>query len=92
MKKFFILCIALLAFTNACADCVVGAKSKTHYQVLDTHTILLSGGGNHILIKSFSFFYSSSQVSVLKDNFCDFEIAVLYVDGQVVDVQQVKSI
>lgn len=79
--------------STASAGCILNAKSKTSYVVLDSHTILLKGGiGNDILIKSFAFFYSTSQVSVLKDNFCDYESSVLYVDGQVVDVQQVKSL
>lgn len=83
----------LLSMTTARADCVLNAKSKTSYVVLDSNTIILKGGiGKDILIKSFSFFYSSSQVTVLKDSFCDYESAVLYVDGQVVDAQQVKGI
>ena len=78
---------------NSNADCVFGAKSKTSFVILDSNTILLKNGpGKDILIKSFSFFNSGSSVSVLKDSFCDFESAVLYVDGQVVDAQQVKWI
>lgn len=75
------------------ADCVYGAKSKMSFVILDSNTILLKNGpGKDILIKSFSFFNSGSSVRVLKDSFCDFESAVLYVDGQVVDAQQVKWI
>ena len=48
---------------SALADCVVGAKLKMSYTVLDNHTILLKGGGGKdILVKSFAFFYSSSQL------------------------------
>jgi hypothetical protein len=87
--------VALIAFTllggQAMADCVVGAKMALSYTVLDSHTIVLKVG-NGILIKSFHFFNSASQVSVLKDSFCDYESAVLYVDGEVVDVQQVKRL
>jgi hypothetical protein len=71
---------------------VVGAKLATSYVVLDSHTIILKGSGNGILIKSFSFFNTASNGSILKDSFCDFESAVLYVDGEVVDVQQVKKL
>jgi hypothetical protein len=86
-------CAVVPFSTSANADCVLNAKSKTSYMVLDSHTILLKGGiGKDILIKSFAFFYSTSQVTVLKDNFCDFESSVLYVDGQVVDAQQVKGL
>jgi hypothetical protein len=75
------------------ADCILNAKSKTSYVVLDSHTIILKGGiGKDILIKSFAFFYSSSEVSVLKDSFCDYESAVIYADGEVVDAQQVKGL
>lgn len=82
-----------LCATAAHADCVIGAKSETSFRVLDSNTILLSGGySGGILIKSFSFFYPTSTVSVLKDDFCDFDSDVLYVDGETVDVQQVKSI
>jgi len=78
---------------TANAECVVGAQSAITFRVLDTHTIVLSGGpSGAILIKSFAFFNTSSSVSVLKDDFCDFDSNVLYVDGEAVDVQQVKSI
>jgi hypothetical protein len=91
------ICLSILILLAACnaavADCILNAKSKTTYEVLDSHTILLKGGiGNAILVKSFAFFHSSSQVTVLKDSFCDFESAVLYVDGEVVDAQQVKGL
>jgi hypothetical protein len=96
MKRLVSL-IATLALvsvgTSAHADCILNAKSKTSYVVLDSHAIILKGGiGKDILIKSFAFFYSSSQVTVLKDSFCDYENAVLYVDGELVDAQQVKSL
>jgi len=85
------LAIALLVWSAdaAHADCVVGAKMTLNYVVLDAHTIILKVG-NGILVKSLHFFNSASSVSVLKDSFCDYDSAVLYVDGEVVDVQQVK--
>jgi hypothetical protein len=95
MKKPLIAAgvVAFLIAGPASADCVIGAKSKTQYQVLDSHTIMLSGGyGGQIILKSFQFFQPSSQVSVLKDSFCDFDNAVLYIDGEPVDIQQVKNI
>lgn len=74
------------------AECVLNAKSKVSFQVIDSHTIMLTGGlGKGIIIKTFAFLTSVSKVTVLKDDFCDYESAVLYVDGEVIDVQQVKS-
>jgi hypothetical protein len=74
---------------SAYAGCAYNAKMSNQFKVLDNHTILLSGSGRDILIKSFTFFNFTSQVTILKDNFCDFESNVLYVDGQTVDIQQV---
>jgi hypothetical protein len=92
MKKFIFLLLLSISFASQ-ADCVYGAKSKMSFVILDSHSILLKNGpGKDILIKSFSFFYSSSSVTILKDSFCDYESAVLYVDGNVVDAQQVKWI
>ncbi|MBB3257680.1 hypothetical protein F4827_002545 [Paraburkholderia bannensis] len=92
MKKMVVAWLLVIAAT-AHADCVLNAKQATNFQVLDNHTILLSGGiAGQILIKSFAFFHPSSRVTVLKDNFCDFESSVLYVDGETVDAQQVKQV
>ena len=93
MHKIIFKVILLTLALDANADCVIGAKSKTNFQIIDSHTILLSGGiGKNIIIKTFSYFTNNSTVTVLKDSFCDYENAVLYVDGDVVDAQQVKSI
>ena len=78
---------------SALADCVFGAQAKTNFIVLDNHTIILTGGyGSKILIKTFAFLNTGSQLTVLKDSFCSFESAVLYVDGEVVDANQVTNI
>jgi hypothetical protein len=75
------------------ADCVWSAKSKTRFTRLDTHTIVLQGGFSaDILIKTYSFINNNANVSILKDSFCSYESAVLYVDGSVVDVQEVKKL
>lgn len=94
MRKIILLIWFILPISqNVFADCVFNAKSKTSYTVLDNHTIILRGGfGDDILIKSFSFFHKSSQVSVLKDSFCNYDNSALYVDGEVVDVKDVKRI
>lgn len=89
--RTLLIALLLLAAKAAYADCVVGAKLALSYVVVDSHTIILKVG-NGILIKSFAFFHTGSEVTVLKDSFCDFESAVLYVDGEVVDAQQVKRL
>lgn len=89
MRKLAALLLSVCC--SAQADCVVGAKMALSYKILDSHTLLLEVG-NGILVKSFHFFQSGSSILVLKDSFCDFESAVLYVDGEVVDVQQVKKL
>ena len=75
------------------ADCVIGAKDKTSFVVLDGNTIILKGGlGNDILIKTYCYISSASKVQVLKDDFCSYDDAVLYIDGQVCDVNEVKNL
>ncbi len=62
------------------------------FTILDNSTIVLAGP-NRILIKTFCYcFYPGTDVKILKDSFCDFETSVLYVGGQLVDVQQVKNL
>ncbi len=36
--------------------------------------------------------YSSSDIQILKDDFCDYESAVMYIDGEVCDANQVKKL
>lgn len=86
--------LILLSLSPTCfADCVLGAKDKTGFVVLDSHTIMLKGGyGPDIIIKTFASIYRSSEVSVLKDSFCSYDSAVLYIDGEVADANQVTKI
>lgn len=92
MKKLSCFIFLMLITSYVYGDCIVGAKLKLSYVVLDANTIMLTGGaGPDIIIKSFSFFNSGSRVQVLKDSFCDFQKTVLYVDGRLVDVQEVRS-
>ena len=84
--------VSILALSSQ-ADCVYNAKSKTSFRVLGSSTILLTGGyGSDILIKTYSYFYPSSSVTVLKDSFCSYDDSVLYIDDEVVDAQQVKKL
>lgn len=85
--------LLLLSPQVALADCVNGAKSKTSFTRLDSHTVILSGGyGPRILVKTFCFIYSSSNVTVLKDSFCSHESAVLYIDEEVCDARSVQKL
>lgn len=83
----------LVAPVSAHADCALNAKSKTSYQILDRQTLLLRGGlGHDILIKVPCCVTGASSIMVLKDNFCSYENAVLYIDGAVVDVMDVRNL
>jgi hypothetical protein len=92
--KFIAPVAALLALSwPALPDCVVGAKLALSYVILDQNTLILKNAGGHdILIKSFAFFYPGTSITVLKDSFCDFATAVLYANGETIDVQEVKNL
>ena len=93
MKALFLLFTGVFLCNNALADCVFSAKDKTKFSRLDNHTIVLSGGiGSDMILKTYCFIYQSSSVTVLKDSFCSYEGAVLYVDNQVCDVNQVEKL
>ena len=93
MKTLLVFLVYLATPSVAIADCVFGAKSKTSYVVLDTKTVLLNGGyGSDIIIQTYSFINQSSSLVVLKDDFCSYEDAVLYVDGEVADAAQVTKV
>lgn len=89
LKIGIFCCIASSTF----ADCVYFAKSKLSFRVIDSHTLILSGGpGPDILIKTFAFINKTSSVLVLKDSFCSYESGVLLIDGEVADVNQVTKL
>lgn len=93
MKVIAILIIIFIQINFAHADCVYGAKSKTRFQALDSSTILLTGGyGGTIIAKIYCCVYSSSNVTVLKDDFCSFDDSVFYIDGEIKEVRDVKKI
>jgi hypothetical protein len=90
MMFFMMLSLALPA-ANSYAECVAGTKSKTTFRVIDGHNILLSGGyGPEIFIKTFDYFNQYSRVEILMDSFCDYQTGVLYIDGRIVNVNEVK--
>ena len=94
MKKLLIFILLLLSITtNSFGDCVWGAKDKTYFTFVNNHTIILKGGlGSDILIKTYCTILRNSNIQVLKDNFCSYESSVLYIDGEVCDVNQVESL
>jgi hypothetical protein len=84
--------VALLAGSlPAAADCVVGASMATRFQAIDSNTIILLGGSK-ILVQIFCCVHSSSSVTVLKDSFCSYDNAALFIDGNVVDVRSVRRL
>ena len=87
------LCAAAIVCGHAAnADCVVGASIATSYSILDSSTIIINGPSK-MLIKTYCHcFYAGTQITVLKDSFCSYDSAVLYVDGTAVDVQDVKRL
>ena len=88
-----LIAILLMLAAPCHAECVFGAKNKTSYTRLDSHTIMLTGGfGPDIIIKTLTIIMPMAEVRVLKDSFCSYETAVLYIDGEVVDVTQVTKV
>jgi hypothetical protein len=88
-----ILAAVLSLSTSASADCVVNAKAKLRFQVLDSHTILFTGGGgSDFIVKTFAFVTRGSDIRILKDDFCSHDSAVLYIDGEVADARQVTKL
>ena len=85
--------VSLAAFTTLSADCVYFAKSKTTFTILDSRTLMLSGGtGPDIIIKVYVTLTSASKITVLKDDFCSHDTNVLYIDGRLESVGQVTKV
>lgn len=92
MKTLILTIILSTVVTVAHADCVFGAKNKTSYVVVDSNTIILKGYGSDILIKTYSYISSFSNVMVLKDSFCSYGSNVLLIDGSPASVSDVTSL
>lgn len=93
MKASLKIGVFFLLVSSTYADCVYFAKSKLSFRVIDSHTLILSGGpGPDILIKTFAFINKTSSVVVLKDSFCSYDSAVLLIDDEVVSVNQVTKL
>lgn len=73
-------------------NCVYNAKECQNYKLINSNTLVLSNcyGSNDILIKTYCYIYESSEISILKDEFCSYDTNVLVVDGEVCDVNEVE--
>ena len=85
--------LAVLLSITSCsviADCVVGAMASTKFTRLNNKTIVLSGGySDDIIIRTSCLIRRNSEIAILKDSFCNASKAVLYVDGQECDAEDV---
>lgn len=89
MKKI-IFCV--LCCTTLFGDCVYYLKDKTSFRVIDSSSLILSGVGGDVFIKTYCFVSSVSSVTVLKGDACSYDNNVLLIDGQVCDVAEVKKL
>lgn len=92
MKSRIVLALVLSAFAcQASAECVEGAKTKTGFSRLNNHTVALTGGyGAAIVIKTPCTVRRNSNVSILKDSFCQSDEAVLFIDGNECGAEKVS--
>ena len=66
-------------------------SDQRRVQSVGLEKIFMAHGGQ-IIVKIFCCVRQSSNVTVLKDDFCSHDSSVLYIDGDVVDVRDVKKI
>ena len=95
MSKFgsFVAFVVILSAQHCYAGCVYGAKNKSSFIVLDNHTFVLQGGfGSDILIKTYAYVRSSSEITVLKDSFCSYDTSAIYIDGELAQLKQVEKL
>ena len=96
MKKIIIV-LFLFNAIQLSADCVWDAKDKTTYKVLKTGyggKILFTGGYGSDFIIEIDGYVSSyiESVIILKDDFCNWDDNVIYIDDEVFDVKSVTKI
>ena len=74
------------------ADCVYDAKECQSYQLINNNTFVLKDcySSNDILIKTYCYIYESSEITILKDEFCSYDSNVIVIDGEVCDVNEVE--
>jgi hypothetical protein len=95
MKTLITAILAALVLTlTVHADCVHGARSYLSFRAVASDTIILTNGpGPDIEIKVWGAFVSNgSSVRVIKDSFCSHDEAVLLINGEIIDVREVKKL
>lgn len=93
MNKYFLPIILCAISSTSRADCVYGVKDKSKFLILDNHAVLFQGGyGSDVIVKTFCTILKSSELTVLKDDFCSHDSSVLYVDGEVCDAREVTKV
>ncbi len=88
-----IACLLIFSILSSAvsAECVWAAKSAYRYRVIDNNTIILTTGvEKDILIRVNSILVPGQRIAILKDAFCDYEQAVLSVEGELVDAAEVR--
>lgn len=94
LSHTFMICVALLLLpSDALANCIKHAKSATSYQIIDSHTILFTGGTNgEFLVKTLPFdAYPPPSVGITKDTLCTGDSILINLNFMpVLDVSPVK--
>ena len=90
----FLLAVAVaLGSSPANADCVAHAQNRDRIEVLDRHTLLLSGRlGPDILVRTFATIKRRSTITIVRNSFCSFATDVLIVDGNLIGVGRVTAL
>jgi hypothetical protein len=92
ISRFFLMFLLSCTSCWVNAGCVEGALTKTKFNRLNNHTIALTGGyGEAIVIRTSCVIKRKSHIEILKDSFCDLDKAVLYIDGENCDAEQVST-
>jgi hypothetical protein len=95
MKTLITSILAALVLTlTAHADCVHSARSYLSFRVVASDTLILTQGvGPDIQIQVWGVWLTNTaSVRVLRDSFCSFDEAVLFINGEIVDVREVKNL
>ncbi len=94
MTKILVVAVSLfLLLPVVCvADCV-WFSSPDRWIYVDSNTLILCDLGKpRALIKIWGRLFSTSSVSILKHEFCSHDSAVLLIDGEPVDVREVRRL
>ena len=99
MNKLITTLLILLISTPTFADCVYDAQYKTSYKVIEETAcgakIYFYGGGSTNFIVEVCGLIDTNyieQLYFLKDNFCDYESEVIFIDGVSCDITAVTEV